>query len=81
MKVNFHPSQIITIFKLTEPELMRVHSRSLIFAKYLPPALTLLLPFQHLWPVYLMYKHMFALLWFSHKGFQNKKRKANRGPT
>jgi hypothetical protein len=67
MKVNFSPSQIITIFKLTEPELMRVHCRSLIFTKYLPPAWSLLLTFQHLLPVYLMYKHMFALLQFSLK--------------
>lgn len=75
MEVNFSPSQIITIFKLTEPELMRVQSRSLIFTNYLPPALSSLLPFQHLWPIC-----MFVLLWFSHKGLQNKKTKASYGP-
>lgn len=84
MKVNFSPSQIITIFKLTEPELMRVHSRSLIFTKYLPPVWSSLLLFQHLLPVYLMYKHMFALLQFSHKKssdcLQNKKERPKYGP-
>lgn len=68
MKVNFSTSQIITIFELTEPELVIFHSRSLIFIKYLLPALSSLLPFKHLLPVYLMYKQMFALLQFSHKG-------------
>lgn len=68
MNINFSPSQIITIFKLTEPELVRVYSRSLIFTKYLHPALSSLLPFQHLLPVYLMHKHVFILLQFSHKG-------------
>lgn len=81
MKVNFSPSQIITIFKLTEPKLVRVHSRSLIFTKYLPPALSSLLPFQHLLPVYLMYKHMFALLHFSHKGLLTAFKIRRKSPT
>lgn len=67
MKVNFSPSQITTTFKRTKPKLMRVHSTSLIFTKYLPPIWNSLVLPQHLLTIYLMYKHMFALLQFSYE--------------
>lgn len=83
MKVNFSPSQITTIFKWTEPQLMRVPSTSLIFTKYLPLVWSWPVLPQHLLTIYLMYKQMSALFLFSYNRrlstFKIKKRKPKSG--